>query len=101
MQGTTTGGIEETKSSARDHLSRRDCLPPELGRPSLSESTTGAPSKKLSPQFDRRSSCTKEDVAAGGGGDFFEDSNKTAAGFHRFNQRAEVFHGGGAGSGLS
>ena len=73
-------------------------MPPELGRPSLSEST-GAPSKKFSPQFDKRSSHTKEDAMAGAtDGDFFEDSDRAAAQCRRFEEsqhRTTVFHGGG------
>ena len=78
--GGTDGILEETKTAARaGPHSIRDRMPVELGRPSLSEST-GAPSKKFSPQFDKRSSHTKEDAVIGtADGDFLVDSDRGAA----------------------
>jgi len=66
---SSMGGNEEAKSSGRGKFYRLNRLdpyqspeeypPPELGRPSLSESM-GAKSKKfISPQFDKKSSQTK------------------------------------------
>lgn len=77
--GGDEGLLEETKTAVRGGPhSRRDRLPPELGRPSLSEST-GA-SKKFSPQFDKRSSHTKEDAMLGvGDRDILEDSESANA----------------------
>ena len=68
---SSMGGLEEMKSAGPGNLTRRDQLneqnlmhpaeyqPPELGRPSLSESM-GASSKNFSPQFDKRSSRTQK-----------------------------------------
>lgn len=56
------GALEESKSSmggSNQNFVHQGQKPPELGRPSLSENRSGQLRNKLSPQYDRRSSQTK------------------------------------------
>lgn len=90
--------LEETKSRGRGNLTRREqqlnqemiakeMVPPELGRPSLSEST-GPPSKNFSPKFDKMSNRTGQE-------DLLDENVSEEAPCNTLNTSGKTYHGGG------
>lgn len=102
------GVLEETKSSGRGNFTGRIRVdpnrlpqqypPPELGRPSLSEST-GAKSKQFSPQFDKISSHTKNKKPMGDGENLLDDEESVCGAF--IGSNTYNYHGKGSSQPIS